>query len=354
MATSGTYATTLNVDDVIRRAFLRLKIPTAAITAEGVQTAKDDLYLFMQTVVRSGIPLWTVEPIIVPLYLGVPAYTLPSNVVDKVSDPVRRKVNRADDYTLATSSAGGNLEYAFDGLLTNAFTQTAPLGYVYYDFESPVALSMIGYLPAATSATLTLTCEFSDDATTWTTALAPFLANAAVNEWVMASVTNNSPHQYWRIRATVGTLSCYQLLFGWNPSDIQMGSLNRDDYLNMPNKTFAGDPLSYFYQRLRDAPTITLWPVPNDSFTSMIVYARRRLQDVGRLTDTLDFPERWLEPVVDNLALRLTKAGIKHGLEAAEYQLLINDAASGLKQAMGTEEDHMPIRIQPNLRRYTR
>ncbi len=354
MATSGTYTATLNVDDVIRRAFLRLQIPTAAITAEAAQTAKDDLYLFMQTVVRSGIPLWTVEQIIVPLYLGVPAYTLPTNVVDKVSDPVRRKVNRADDYTLAVSSDGGTLEYAFDGLLTNAFTQTAPLGNVYYNFESPTALSMIGYLPAATSATLALTVEFSDDASTWSEALAPFVANAVANEWVMANVTNNSPHQYWRIRATVGTLNCYQLLFGWNPSDIQMGSLNRDDYNNMPNKVFAGDPLSYFYQRLRDAPTITLWPVPNDNFTSMLVYVRRQLQDVGALTNTLDFPQRWMEVVIDNLAVRLTQAGVKHGLDPTGLQKLIADATTGLKQAMGTEEDHMPIRIQPNLRRYTR
>jgi hypothetical protein len=354
LATSGTYNTTFNVDDVIRRACLRLRIPSAAITAELAQTAKDDLWLFMQTVVRSGIPLWTVEPIIVPLYLGIPAYTLPSTVVDKVSDPVRRKVNRADDYLQATTSAGGDLENAFDGELTNAFTQTSPLGWVSYDFDSPTALSMIGYLPAATSATLTLTVEFSDDASTWTQALAPFLANAVVNEWVMADVTNNSSHQYWRIRATVGTLNAYQLLFGWNPSDIQMGALNRDDYLNMPNKIFQGDPLSYFYERLRDAPKITLWPVPNDSFTSMVVYVRRKLQDVGALTDTLDFPDRWLEPVIDNLAVRLTESGVQHGLDPGALQKLTSNAALGLKQAMGTEEDHLPIRIQPNLRRYTR
>lgn len=356
MTVSGTYGTTVfTVDDVIRRACLKLRIPTAAITSELAQTALEDLYLFMQTVVRMGVPLWTVEKVIVPLYDGQFTYDLPTRIVDKLGDPVRRKVSRADDYTQAISSAGGTLAYAFDGELTNVFVQSAPLGNVSYDFGTGYSVSTLGYLPAGTDATLTLIGEYSDDGATWHTAVPEFLAEAVAGEWIMKDCEQVAPHQYWRIRATAGTLNCYQLLFAFNPSEIMMGALNRDDYLNLPNKNFAGDPLSYWWNRQRDAPQVVLWPVPNQNFMAVVFNARRELMDVGKLTDTLDFPKRWVEAVVSNLAARLYQSGVKHGLDnPVDIQLLISDAQSSFKLAMGQEEDHMPVRFQPSIRRYTR
>jgi len=356
LTVSGTYdQTTFNVDDIIRRACLRLRIPSAAITAELAQTAKDDLWLFMQTVTRSGLPLWTVEKIILPIYWGRYRYELPSRIVDKLGDPSLRVVSRADDSTLATSSAGGTIAYAFDGELTNIFLQTSTLGNVVYDFGTDFSLSMVGYLPAATSSTLALIWEASDDNSTWVTVVPNEVIDAVSGEWCLRDVTDVTARRYWRVRATVGTINCYQLLFGFNNSDLPMGDLNRDDYLNQPNKAFMGRPLSYWWDRQRDAPVIHLWPVPNLNFMSIIFNARRRLMDVGALTNTLDFPLRWLEAVVDNLALRLTKSGVQHGLtDPVSYQLLVTDAQTGLHKAMGMEEDHAPFRIQPSIRRYTR
>jgi hypothetical protein len=310
----------------------------------------------MQSVVRMGVPLWTVEKVIVPVYTGEYVYDLPARIVDKLGDPVRRKVSRASDYTLATSSAGGDLENAFDGdLQTNAFTQTSPAGYVSYDFETGYSVSTLGYLPAVTDPTLTLIGEYSDNGGTWYTAVPEFVAEAVAGEWIMKDCENVAPHQYWRWRATAGTINCYQLLFAYNPYEIMMGALNRDDYLNMPNKNFAGDPLSYWWDRQRDAPRVHLWPVPNEQFMALVFNARRELMDVGRLTDTLDFPKRWIEATVDNLAARLYRSGVKHGLEnPADIQMLLSDAMTSFKLAMGQEEDHMPVRFQPSIRRYTR
>ena len=357
MTVSGTYnQTTFTVDDIIRRACLRLRIPSAAITAELAQTALDDLWLWMQELTESGIPLWTIEKYIMPLYLGQYIYDLPEKYLDKMGDPVLRTISRAENADdEASSSAGGTVANAFDGELTNVFLQTSPAGYVSYDFGTDFSLSMFGYLAATTDSTLRLTAEYSDDEVTWVTAIATFNPEATDGVWALRDVEKVSAHRYWRLRAMAGTLDCYQLLFGFNSNDTMMGALNRDDYLNQPNKAFQGRPLSYWWDRQRDSPRVHLWPVPNENFMSVVINVRRQLMDVGSLTDTLDLPKRWLSTVVANLALNLVRSGVKHGLDnPADMQLLVGDASATMKKSMGQEEDHMPIRFLPNIRRYTR
>jgi hypothetical protein len=83
--------------------------------------------------------------------------------------------------------------------------------------------------------------------------------------------------------------------------------ISRTEYLSYPNKSQQGFPTTFWFNRLL-APTITLWPVPDGSQTSLTYYSVYRIQDANMNgTENLDMPAIWLEAMVYGLAERLAQ-----------------------------------------------
>ena len=77
MAYSGTISQTVfNTGRVIDNAFRRCKLPAEQISGEYIEIANDCLYLMLSDLANQGVPLWTIEKIILPLYNGVEALSL--------------------------------------------------------------------------------------------------------------------------------------------------------------------------------------------------------------------------------------------------------------------------------------
>ncbi len=89
-------------------------------------------------------------------------------------------------------------------------------------------------------------------------------------------------------------------------NEIRITPLSRSEYMSYPNKSNPGRPTSYWFDRLV-APTITLWPVPDDSITYYLHYYRfRQIQDAalgGGLN--LEVQALWLDAAAAGLAYRL-------------------------------------------------
>ena len=76
-----------------------------------------------------------------------------------------------------------------------------------------------------------------------------------------------------------------------NQTDIAISRISVSTYATIPNKNQQARPLQYFVRRGVDAPTVTLWPVPDNSQTYTLVYWRlRRIQDAGDGVNTMDMP----------------------------------------------------------------
>lgn len=85
--------------------------------------------------------------------------------------------------------------------------------------------------------------------------------------------------------------------------DISLARISVTDYATIPNKAATGRPLQFWVERLRDAPKIHLWPVPDKDETYTFVYWRmRRIEDAGTGINTADINFRFLPAMVAGLA----------------------------------------------------
>ena len=89
-------------------------------------------------------------------------------------------------------------------------------------------------------------------------------------------------------------------------ADLTITRISVSTYATIPNKLQQARPIQVWIQRLQDIPTITVWPVPDNSQTYTFVYWRlRRIDDAGTGVNTMDVPFRFLPCMVAGLAYYL-------------------------------------------------
>ena len=89
-------------------------------------------------------------------------------------------------------------------------------------------------------------------------------------------------------------------------TDLTISRIGVSTYASIPNKLTRGRPIQVFVERLRAAPVINLWPVPDDSTTYTFVYFRlRRIEDAGSGVETADMNFRFLPCLVAGLAYHI-------------------------------------------------
>lgn len=90
---------------------------------------------------------------------------------------------------------------------------------------------------------------------------------------------------------------------GTTQADLAISRISVSTYATIPNKNNTGRPIQLYVQRLRDAPQVTVWPVPDNTQPYTLVYWRmRRIQDAGNGAETPDVQFRFLPCLVAGLA----------------------------------------------------
>jgi hypothetical protein len=84
--------------------------------------------------------------------------------------------------------------------------------------------------------------------------------------------------------------------------------ISRTEYASYPNKEQQGFVTSFWYDRTI-APTISLWPVPDGTSSTILKYYRvRQIQDSNLQNgENVEIPYLWLEAFADGLAYRLAR-----------------------------------------------
>lgn len=105
---------------------------------------------------------------------------------------------------------------------------------------------------------------------------------------------------------------------GTNQQDINITRISSSTYLTIPNKTATGRPIQVWINRLSGqtaaggsattyAPTITVWPTPDQSTTYTFVATRlRRIQDAGTGINIQDMSFRFWPAMMSGLAYMLS------------------------------------------------
>lgn len=327
MAFSGTVSQTVfDTRRVIENAARRCKIPAQSLTSEHIDIAKDQLYLLLSSLSNRGIQLWCVEKSIYPLYQGNAQVVTYSGTVDILNANLR---------TISRLSG----------------TDASGAGYYQTQFDSATAVAVVGIQWGSAASPVAL--QRSDDGSNWTT-IQTEDRTAASGEWSWFDVSPVISAAYFRVLGIGGTPTFTQVVFGNTPTEIPLARLSRDDYTNLPNKTFTSiRPLQYWLDRQALSPVMNLWPVPNAAaeYSQIVVWAQRHIMDVGTMQQDIEVPQRWMEAIVAMLAARLALEFIE--VDSALVPVLDAKANEALYIAQQEERDNSPINILPNISMYT-
>jgi len=138
-------------------------------------------------------------------------------------------------------------------------------------------------------------------------------ANRGINLWTLDSGTIPmvvGTATYTLPADTVDVLDC--VLRSNNgvtatQNDRALTRVSNTTYTSIPNKLSQGTPLQLVVTRGVTAPTVTLWPVPNDATQLLVYWRMRRIQDAGSTGSmTSDIPFRMLPALASGLSYYLS------------------------------------------------
>lgn len=350
MAFSNTVSETVfTTQKLMDHAFRRAKIPPQKITREYIQTFLELAYMVLSTWSSKGLALWAIQQHILPLYYGKQTVPCPLGTVDVLNTNLR-KLTRVEG---TPDASEGTAENAFDGDIETACIQAVADGWIEMAFDTATAITNFGLLPGA-SGTWSFTIQTSDDGVTWTTVYTETDRAVVDGAWYWWDVQGIPPTAYMRLQATGGTtLDVRELFFGTMPQEIPLAKINRDDYMNLPNKTFLGRPVQFYYDKQVNTPNMLIWPAPQEQYTfeQIVVTTQRYIMDPGSLVQSIELPQGGFLFLAASLAYHLS-------LEIEEAKgdptmLLMEMNRLGTEFWAG-QTDSSPVKLTPNISPYTR
>ncbi len=126
--------------------------------------------------------------------------------------------------------------------------------------------------------------------------------------------------------------------------------MSRSEYASFANKNTPGPPTQYWFDRLV-APTITMYPVPDNSGPFILNYfSCLRMQDANLASgETMDIQYLWIDCCVAGLAYRLARIYAPQ-LEAQREK----DYDKSWKLAAAQNTEGVNLSLSPTLRTYFR
>ncbi len=120
----------------------------------------------------------------------------------------------------------------------------------------------------------------------WTTSVSSLTVTASTTSYDLSS----------------STIDALEVVLNRDDTDIQLERITPEEYLLIPNKTQTGRPTQYSIRRGRDNPTLSLWPIPENSTDVLKMEIFSELQDVDKSAiQNADVPNSNLECEIEEL-----------------------------------------------------
>jgi hypothetical protein len=131
---------------------------------------------------------------------------------------------------------------------------------------------------------------------------------------------------------------------GSTQSDLNVGRISISTYATIPNKNMSARPIQMVINRGL-TPSVTLWPVPDNTAPYTLVYWRlRRIEDAGHAPNTQDVPFRFINALVSGLAYYLA---LKVPGGMARLPILKAQYDECMRMAMDEDREKADLRIVP-------
>lgn len=348
MSTSGTYSfgqpqSRLLIDDAYRR----IGVLPSLIDPDKIESAQLSLNFILQEWAIKGHSLWTIRSGMLGLNPNQNSYQLPTNLIDLKTVALRKSQRNLGG---AASASTGNAILAFDGNPATACVQTAPDGYIAYDWavhNSVYATAMVGVQSNATL-DYTLVFQSSTDGfvlNTTTVATIPKQTYPVGQiQWFTVPVPIFGSS--FRIMETGGaTLNIQELYFNTAISDLIITRISETDYTSLSQKNLTAQPSSFYLDR-QISPILYLWPTPNGIYNALYYTYWKSIQDVGDMLDNAEIPARFLKALCLALTLDL---GVKAQLPTDKLSILGGMAEEAYKIANLDDRERVSVKIYPRM-----
>lgn len=391
--TSGTYTFSLTANELAIECFERCSWRAAALTPDMLESCYRTFNLIQSVWANRGVNLWSVTPASLQLLQGVATYTLSSSVINIIPSAYIRtwmlsvQNNLTNAFTTTTSSTSVTVNLNNHGLsvgnMLNVATPASVDSIVIYGNYVVVSVPdtnhfTITSLTAATSPTTggtvpTFTTTNGSASVVVNLNNQPFLPGQTFNVQVQTAVggltlngsypitatTTNSFTINAGFAATSGatvTMNSGNTLIQTNPNtqpgtayfDSVLYPLSRADWTALPQKSNPGRPTSFWFDKLT-TPTITFWPVPDNTGPYQFnFYYQSQQQDANLQGSTLiDIPYRFYEAYCAHAAAHVA---MKWRADKAGDLKQYSDET--WKEASDADREHVPFYIAPDVQGY--
>jgi|TARA_R100000388_G_scaffold80676_1_gene59365 hypothetical protein len=167
----------------------------------------------------------------------------------------------------------------------------------------------------------------------WTTSVSSVTVSASVTAYSLSS----------------STVDALEVVLNRDDTDIQLERITPEEYLLIPNKTQTGRPTQYSIRRGRDNPTLSLWPIPENSTDVLKMEIFSELQDVDKSAiQNADVPKRFLPCLTCGLAYYMA---MKRPLVAENRIMMLKaNYEELLARAMEEDRERASMHVVPRLR----
>jgi len=197
-------------------------------------------------------------------------------------------------------------------------------------------------------------------------------ANKGINLWtideqtISAATITDGTAEYDLDINTIGIIDAV-IRTGHGTSsqtDLSLTRMSASEYANIVDKKTEGRPLQYWFRRTGvkggtsggsdEAPSVVLWPVPDQTSVYTFVYWRmRRIADMnGRIDNTVDVPDRFIPALISALALKLYEKQPLDLRRADEIQRLERRAMETWNEAAEEDREKVDFMVTPDLSGY--
>lgn len=134
---------------------------------------------------------------------------------------------------------------------------------------------------------------------------------------------------------------------GNTQSDINITRLSVSEYATITNKTTPGRPIQLWINRLAAAPTVTVWPVPDNDTYTLQYWRLRRIEDAGSGVETADMTFRFYPALVAGLAYHIAMK-VPELMPRLDMLKKVYDEQFGMSASEDREK--APLRLVPRIR----
>lgn len=344
--TSGTVANTrITVQQLIDFAYRNCNFYAEQITPELVNAARQALYYDLINLTNKGVNLWLLDELLLGSISRQRELVMPKGVSD-IREFNYFNENRRE--AASSDSSGLNLTAVKD--LNTEYTIPAG-GEVVLGYPNSSFLRA-GFFSKTPNATLEV---YASDAElgVYEKVLDAFgpLSNSG---WAYKKIDASPEKTYWKfVNNNTFAVDVNALVFGKGQNTVPIARLNRNDYYDLPNKNrqSGGNSLQFYLDRGL-TPTAYLWTVPNTDFELFELYVEYQMMDVGKLTNEISVPDRWIPYVQAKLSHSLSMQ-LKN-VDPTKVQMLKAQSDELFHDASNEDRDRSPIYLQPNISPYTR